>query len=268
MNGGQQQAYDRGTNIFSPDGRLYQVEYAREAVRRGSVSVGVRTRDGVVLAAKKAVRSPLMEATAIEKLHKIDDHIGVASAGHVADARRLVDFGRRRAQTDRLRYGEPMGIDPFTKAMVDHVQEFTQQGGARPFGAALLIGGVDPAIGEDEPPRPRLFETDPSGTFYEWQATAIGAEDDTVREYLESELRPAEFGPVRRRTRAVGARGIGGGRQPLARGSGRGDDCADVRHARCRGASGHARVAGLAGRTERRNVGGSITPDTRYACTL
>ncbi|KZN25802.1 proteasome subunit alpha [Haladaptatus sp. R4] len=207
MNGGQQQAYDRGTNIFSPDGRLYQVEYAREAVRRGSVSVGVRARDGVVLAAKKAVRSPLMEATAIEKLHKIDDHIGVASAGHVADARRLVDFGRRRAQTDRLRYDEPMGIDPFTKAMVDHVQEFTQQGGARPFGAALLIGGVEPrstdlssgvtprdgvepTTGEDEPPQPRLFETDPSGTFYEWQATAIGAEDGTVREYLEANYDP------------------------------------------------------------------------------
>lgn len=187
---GQQQAYDRGTNIFSPDGRLYQVEYAREAVRRGSVSVGVRIPDGVVLAAKKVVRSPLMEATAIEKLHKIDDHIGVASAGHVADARRLVDFGRRRAQTDRLHYGEPMAVDPFTKAMVDHVQEFTQQGGARPFGAALLIGGIDPTAGADEFPRPRLFETDPSGTFYEWQATAIGADDDTVREYLETNYDP------------------------------------------------------------------------------
>lgn len=202
MNGQQQQAYDRGTNIFSPDGRLYQVEYAREAVRRGSVSVGVRARDGVVLAARKHVRSPLLEAEGIEKLHKIDDHIGVASAGHVADARRLVDFGRRRAQTDRLRYGEPIGVDPFTKAVTDHVQEFTQQGGARPFGAALLVGGVEPrstqqASGStprddvepsiaDEDPQPRLFETDPSGTPHEWRATAIGANDDTVQEYLEA----------------------------------------------------------------------------------
>ncbi|MFH5799390.1 archaeal proteasome endopeptidase complex subunit alpha [Haladaptatus sp. CMAA 1911] len=189
MNGQQQQAYDRGTNIFSPDGRLYQVEYAREAVRRGSVSVGVRARDGVVLAARKHVRSPLLEAEGIEKLHKIDDHIGVASAGHVADARRLVDFGRRRAQTDRLRYGEPIGVDPFTKAVTDHVQEFTQQGGARPFGAALLVGGVGPTTaGED--PQPRLFETDPSGTPHEWRATAIGANDDTVREYLEANYDP------------------------------------------------------------------------------
>ncbi|WP_433625030.1 archaeal proteasome endopeptidase complex subunit alpha [Halomicrococcus sp. NG-SE-24] len=179
MNGNRdQQAYDRGTNIFSPDGRLYQVEYAREAVRRGSASVGVRAEDGVVLAASRRLRSPLLEAESVEKLHEVDDHVGLASAGHVADARRLVDFGRRRAQGDRLRYGEAMGVEPFTKALTDHVQEYTQQGGARPFGAALLVGGMD-----DEP---RLFETDPSGTPREWRATAIGANDGDVREFLEA----------------------------------------------------------------------------------
>ena len=179
MNGNRdQQAYDRGTNIFSPDGRLYQVEYAREAVRRGSASVGVRAEDGVVLAASRRVRSPLLEAESVEKLHKVDDHVGIASAGHVADARQLVDFARRRAQGDRLRYGEAMGVEPFTKALTDHVQEYTQQGGARLFGAALLVGGMD-----DEP---RLFETDPSGTPREWRATAIGANDADVREFLEA----------------------------------------------------------------------------------
>ncbi|RBI61735.1 proteasome endopeptidase complex, archaeal, alpha subunit [halophilic archaeon] len=179
MNGNRdQQAYDRGTNIFSPDGRLYQVEYAREAVRRGSASVGVRAEDGVVLAASRRLRSPLLEAESVEKLHEVDDHVGLASAGHVADARRLVDFGRRRAQGDRLRYGEAMGVEPFTKALTDHVQEYTQQGGARPFGAALLVGGMD-----DEP---RLFETDPSGTPREWRATAIGANDGDVREFLKA----------------------------------------------------------------------------------
>ncbi len=188
MNGQRQQAYDRGTNIFSPDGRLYQVEYAREAVRRGSVSVGIRASDGVVLAASKRIRSSLLEAESIEKLHKIDDHLGVASAGHVADARQLVDFGRRRAQTDRLRYDEPMAVEPFTKAVTDHVQEFTQQGGARPFGAALLVAGVDVDATGDA--RPRLFETDPSGTPYEWQATAIGANDDDIRASLETNYDP------------------------------------------------------------------------------
>src|SRR5699024_2248274 len=103
----QQQAYDRGTTIFSPDGRLYQVEYAREAVERGSTSLGVRTEEGVVLVAEQQVRSPLMEGSSIEKLHKVDDHIAVGSAGHVADARQLVDFAREQAQVERLRYGEP-----------------------------------------------------------------------------------------------------------------------------------------------------------------
>ncbi|WP_327052921.1 archaeal proteasome endopeptidase complex subunit alpha [Halomicrococcus gelatinilyticus] len=181
MNGTNQQAYDRGTNIFSPDGRLYQVEYAREAVRRGSPSVGVRARDGVVLAGVRRLRSPLLEAESVEKLHAADDHVGLASAGHVADARRLVDVGRRRAQADRLRYGEPMGVEAFTKALTDHVQEHTQQGGARPFGAALLVGGMD---GD----RPRLFETDPSGTPSEWRAAAIG-DDGGVREFLEEHYR-------------------------------------------------------------------------------
>jgi proteasome alpha subunit len=108
MQGQQQQAYDRGITIFSPDGRLYQVEYAREAVKRGTPSVGVRTEEGVILAVDKRSRSDLMEADSIEKLHKVADHVGIASAGHVADARRLIDFARRRAQLEELRYEEPV----------------------------------------------------------------------------------------------------------------------------------------------------------------
>ncbi|MEF8808100.1 archaeal proteasome endopeptidase complex subunit alpha [Natronomonas sp.] len=175
----QQQAYDRGITIFSPDGRLYQVEYAREAVSRGTASVGVRTPDGVVLAANRRVRSPLMERSSVEKLHKIDDHIGIASAGHVADARQLIDFARRRAQTERLRYSEPIPVETLTKAVTDHIQQYTQTGGARPFGVALLVGGI--YDGE-----PRLFETDPSGTPYEWKATAVGGDREEIQETLEA----------------------------------------------------------------------------------
>ncbi|MFB6177383.1 MAG: archaeal proteasome endopeptidase complex subunit alpha, partial [Halobaculum sp.] len=130
----QQQAYDRGITIFSPDGRLYQVEYAREAVKRGTASVGVRTDDGVVLAADKRSRSELMEPESVEKLHKADDHVGLASAGHVADARKLIDFARQQAQVERLRYGEPIGVETLTKRVTDHIQQYTQVGGARPFG--------------------------------------------------------------------------------------------------------------------------------------
>ncbi|WP_142856519.1 archaeal proteasome endopeptidase complex subunit alpha [Salinigranum halophilum] len=174
----QQQAYDRGITIFSPDGRLYQVEYAREAVKRGTASIGIRTPEGVVLAADKRSRSPLMEPTSVEKIHKADDHIGIASAGHVADARQLIDFARRQAQINQLRYGEPIGIETLTKEITDHIQQYTQVGGARPFGVALLIAGVENGT-------PRLYETDPSGTPYEWKAVSIGANRGDLQEYLE-----------------------------------------------------------------------------------
>ncbi|MDT3435686.1 archaeal proteasome endopeptidase complex subunit alpha [Haloarcula sp. 1CSR25-25] len=174
----QQQAYDRGITIFSPDGRLYQVEYAREAVKRGTASIGVRTSDGVVLAVDKRIRSPLMERSSVEKIHKADDHIGIASAGHVADARQLIDFARRQAQVNQLRYGEPVGVETLTKEITDYIQQYTQVGGARPFGVALIIGGIVNG-------QPRLFETDPSGTPYEWKALAVGADRGDIRDYLE-----------------------------------------------------------------------------------
>ena len=174
----QQQAYDRGTTIFSPDGRLYQVEYAREAVKRGSASIGVRTPEGVVLLADKQRHSPLLEPSSVEKLHKADDHVGMASAGHVADARQLIDFARRQAQVNRLRFGEMMGVETLTKRVTDFIQRYTQVGGARPFGVALVVGGIE--NGE-----PRLFETDPSGTPYEWEALAIGENRDDIQEYFE-----------------------------------------------------------------------------------
>lgn len=174
----QQQAYDRGITIFSPDGRLYQVEYAREAVKRGTASVGVRTDDGVVFAVDKRFRSPLMERSSVEKIHKADDHIGIASAGHVADARQLIDFARRQAQINQLRYGEPVGVETLTKDVTDHIQQYTQVGGARPFGVALIMGGIENGV-------PRLFETDPSGTSSEWRALAIGSGRSEMIDYLE-----------------------------------------------------------------------------------
>jgi proteasome alpha subunit len=182
MQQNQQQAYDRGITIFSPDGRLYQVEYAREAVKRGSASIGVRTDGGVALLADRRIRSSLMEPSSVEKLHKADDHIGIASAGHVADARQLIDFARRQAQVNRLRYEEPVGVEALTKEITDNIQQYTQVGGARPFGVALIVGGVE--NGE-----PRLYETDPSGVPTEWKSVAIGNEREAILEHLEENYR-------------------------------------------------------------------------------
>ncbi len=181
--GNDQQAYDRGTSMFSPDGRIYQVEYAREAVKRGAPSVGIRTADGVVLAAQTRTSSSLMESESIEKLHKVDEHVGAASAGHVADASKLVEVARQESQRNRLRYGEPVGIESLAKEVTDFIQESTQSGGTRPFGAALLLGGVD----DDGP---RLFATDPSGTPQEWKAVAIGGSREEIHEFFEAEYSP------------------------------------------------------------------------------
>jgi len=182
MNGADRQAYDRGITTFSPDGRLYQVDYAREAVKQGAPVVGVRGADSVALAAHAPLRSPLVDRRGVEKLHAVDDRVAVASAGHAADARRLVDVARRSAQGERLHYGEAATVESLATAVADHVQEHTQTGGARPYGTALLVAGVD-----DEP---RLFETDPSGAVEEWRADAVGNGGAEIRDYLESHHEP------------------------------------------------------------------------------
>jgi proteasome alpha subunit len=175
-----QQAYDRGVTVFSPDGRLYQVEYAREAVERGSPAVGVTTDDAVVFAAHGPRRSPLMRADSVEKVHDLDGHLAAVTAGHVADGRRLVDAGRQFAQRERLRYGERPDAEHVAKAVADHVQETTQTGGTRPFGAALLVGGHDET-------GPALYEVDPSGSPTAWHAAAVGAGADDARALLEAD---------------------------------------------------------------------------------
>ena len=163
----QQMGYDRAITVFSPDGRLYQVEYAREAVKRGTTAVGIKCSDGVVLIVDKRVSSRLLEQSSIEKIFMIDGHIAVASSGLVGDARALVDRARVEAQINRVSYNEAIDIETLSKKLCDHMQTYTQFGGARPYGTALLIAGVSDGV-------PRLFETDPSGTLLEYRATSIG----------------------------------------------------------------------------------------------
>jgi proteasome alpha subunit len=172
--------YDRAITVFSPDGRLYQVEYAREAVKRGTTAVGIKSRDGVVLIVDKRVATRLLEPSSIEKIFKIDEHIGVASSGLVGDARSLVDRARIECQINRVSYDEPIDVETLAKKICDHMQVYTQFGGARPYGTALLIAGVSDSRG-------RLFETDPSGTLLEYKATAIGTGRPAVMKLFEDE---------------------------------------------------------------------------------
>lgn len=168
--------YDRAITIFAPNGRLYQVEYSLEAVRRGTTAIGIRASDGVVLVVEKRV-SPLQEPSSIEKIFIVDSHVGVAIAGLTADARILIDNARVEAQSHRYLYDEPIDIELLTKRVCDIKQLYTQRAGVRPFGVSLLIAGVDR--------EPQLFMTDPSGAYWGYRATAIGAGGHDAKMRLE-----------------------------------------------------------------------------------
>ncbi|MGC8542808.1 MAG: archaeal proteasome endopeptidase complex subunit alpha [Vulcanisaeta sp.] len=174
--------YDRAITIFSPEGELYQVRYAGEAVKRGWATVGIRCVDGVVLAAEKRKVSALIDLESIEKVYMIDDHIGIAASGLLSDARVLIEYARQEAQTHRLLYDEPIDVELLTKRISDLKQMHTQYGGVRPFGAALIVGGVDKH-------GPRLFQTDPGGIYFGFYAVAMGAESTRITEFLEKEYK-------------------------------------------------------------------------------
>jgi len=177
-----QMAYDRAITVFSPDGRLFQVEYARVAVTRGTTTIGMKFKDGVVFVADKKVASKLMEPTSIEKVFKIDEHVGCATSGLVADARVLVDYSRVVAQINKITYNEKITIETLVKKICDYKQNYTQYGGVRPFGTALLVGGIDSQ-------GIHLYETDPSGALVSYKAGCIGSGRNTVMELFEKEFK-------------------------------------------------------------------------------
>lgn len=173
--------YDRAITVFSPDGRLFQVEYAREAVKRGTTSVGIKCPEGILLAVDKRVTSKLVEGVSVEKILQIDDHVMAATCGLVADARVLIERARIEAQNNRLLYKEPIDVALLVKRICDFKQLYTQHGGVRPFGVALLFAGINEKL--------RLFETDPSGALIEYKATAIGAGRNAVMEIFEEKYK-------------------------------------------------------------------------------
>ncbi|MFH0748657.1 MAG: archaeal proteasome endopeptidase complex subunit alpha [Candidatus Bathyarchaeota archaeon] len=175
-------AYDRAITVFSPDGRLFQVEYALETVKRGSTVLAIASPDGVVLAAEEKLASKLQDPNFTWKIFQIDDHVGVAISGLSSDARILVGQARVYAQSNRLMYDEPMDVEALSKKIGDIKQLYTQHAGVRPFGVSMIIGGVD-RTGS------KIFQTDPSGSCWGYKAVSIGAGSDTVREILESKYK-------------------------------------------------------------------------------
>jgi proteasome alpha subunit len=174
-------AYDRAITVFSPDGRLFQVEYAMELVNRGATIIGMQCAEGVVLAAEESIE-PLEEAGYSWKIFRVDEHVGAAIVGLSSDARILIDQARIYAQSNKLTYDEPIDTEVVTKRICDIQQMYTQHAGVRPFGVSIIFGGVDKTGS-------RVFGTHPSGTYRGYKVTALGAGRETVLAILKDEYK-------------------------------------------------------------------------------
>lgn len=176
--------YDTRTTIFSPEGRLYQVEYAMEAISHAGMCLGILTNEGIVLAAEKRVVAKLLDTSSqAEKIYKLDGHIACTVAGITADANVLVGWLRNAAQRHLLMYQEPIPVEQLVTQLCDVKQVYTQAGGHRPFGVSLLYGGYDAQFGF------QLYQSDPSGNFGAWKATCIGSNQQGVKSILQSDYK-------------------------------------------------------------------------------
>ena len=176
--------YDRGVNTFSPEGRLFQVEYAMEAVKLGTTTIGIHAKEGIILAAERRTVSRLVVEDSIRKVSKIDKHIVAASAGLIADARTWVERARTESQNYLFTYGKKIRVEDITLKISELALHFGDDDSTirlgRPFGVAMLFAGVDHT-------GPHLFHLDPSGTYIKCLAKAIGAGGDGAEQVLKEQ---------------------------------------------------------------------------------
>ena len=176
--------YDRSITMFSPDGRLLQVEYAKKTVRQGSTAIGIACRDGVVLLTDKRITSKLIVPETIEKMFRVDDHIAATAAGLIADARILVDRVQLKAQQHSVTYDSKIDVISIVKDICDLKQICTQSAGLRPFGVSMIVGGVE------EDGTVKLFLTEPYGLYFQYKAVAIGEGEAEVMQVLNKKYKP------------------------------------------------------------------------------
>ena len=176
----QMMGYDRAITMFSPDGRLLQVEYAKKTVRQGSTAIAMVCADGLLFVTDKRIIDSLVVPESVEKIWQIDEHIGATASGILSDARVLIERAQLRAQQHRVTYDSPIDTLTIVKDICDLKQVCTQSGGLRPFGVSILVAGIDDHT-------PRLYETDPTGIFFQYKATAIGEGEVEVEEILHKE---------------------------------------------------------------------------------
>lgn len=176
----QAMGYDRAATMFSPDGHLLQVEYAEKTVKLGSASIGLICKDGLVIVADRRIRDKLIAPESANKIFEIDEHIVATAAGILSDARMLVDQAQVLAQQNRVTYGSPIEPISVIRMIADKKQLFTQYGGARPFGVAILLGGINKG-------KAHLYTSDVTGNFYAYKANAIGENDEKIKEILRKD---------------------------------------------------------------------------------